>query len=56
MTIDTLGFRGEALPSIGAAGRLTITSRHKSEDNAFAITVDAGVKSVVRPAAYDCCP
>jgi DNA mismatch repair protein MutL len=51
LAISTLGFRGEALPSIGAAGRLTITSRHKSEENAFAITVDAGVKSAVRPAA-----
>jgi DNA mismatch repair protein MutL len=51
LAIDTLGFRGEALPSIGAAGRLTITSRHASEENAFAITVDAGVKSAVKPAA-----
>jgi DNA mismatch repair protein MutL len=51
LAISTLGFRGEALPSIGAAGRLTITSRHASEDSAYAITVDAGVKSAVKPAA-----
>jgi DNA mismatch repair protein MutL len=51
LAIRTLGFRGEALPSIGAAGRLTITSRHKSEPHAFAVTVDAGVKSPVKPAA-----
>ncbi|MGE0060671.1 MAG: DNA mismatch repair endonuclease MutL [Xanthobacteraceae bacterium] len=51
LAIRTLGFRGEALPSIGAAGRLTITTRHKSEPHAWAITVDAGVKSEVKPAA-----
>ena len=51
LAINTLGFRGEALPSIGAAGRLTITSRHASEENAFSITVDAGAKSAVKPAA-----
>ena len=51
LAIDTLGFRGEALPSIGAAGRLTITSRHADEPHAWTITVDAGDKSPVKPAA-----
>src|SRR5664279_531207 len=51
MAIDTLGFRGEALPSIGAVARLTITTRHKSEPHAWTITVDAGAKSDVKPAA-----
>jgi DNA mismatch repair protein MutL len=49
--INTLGFRGEALPSIGAAARLAITTRHDSEPHAWAIAVDGGVKSDVKPAA-----
>jgi DNA mismatch repair protein MutL len=51
LAIDTLGFRGEALPSIGAVARLTITTRHKNEPHAWTITVDAGAKSDVKPAA-----
>ena len=51
LAIDTLGFRGEALPSIGAAARLTITTRHASEPHAWAITVDGGEKSAAKPAA-----
>src|SRR5664280_1785135 len=51
LAIDTLGFRGEALPSIGAVARLTITTRHKAEPHAWTITVDAGEKLDVKPAA-----
>jgi DNA mismatch repair protein MutL len=51
LDIRTLGFRGEALPSIGAVAHLTITTRHKDEPNAWAIAVDGGVKAEVKPAA-----
>jgi DNA mismatch repair protein MutL len=53
LAIRTLGFRGEALPSIGAVGRLTITTRHKSEPHAWELSVDGGVKSAAKPAALD---
>jgi DNA mismatch repair protein MutL len=51
VAITTLGFRGEALPSIGAVARLTIATRHKSEPHAWSISVDAGAKSELKPAA-----
>ncbi len=51
LAIDTLGFRGEALPSIGAVAKLTITTRHKSEPHAWSLEVDASKKSEVKPAA-----
>ena len=49
--ISTLGFRGEALPSIGAAARLSITSRPRDLDHASAITVEGGRVSEPVPAA-----
>jgi DNA mismatch repair protein MutL len=49
--IETLGFRGEALPSIGAAARLEITSRRRDADHASSITVEGGAVGLVEPAA-----
>jgi DNA mismatch repair protein MutL len=47
----TLGFRGEALASIGAVSRLAITSRRAGERHAWRIACDGGVLSPVEPAA-----
>src|SRR5215510_10418825 len=51
LAIRTLGFRGEALPSIGAVARLAIATRHAGEPHAWTIAVEAGAKSAVKPAA-----
>ncbi|MDP6690926.1 MAG: DNA mismatch repair endonuclease MutL [Alphaproteobacteria bacterium] len=49
--IQWLGFRGEALPSIGAVARLSITSRSAGSDQAWRIEVDGGQVGAVMPAA-----
>ena len=49
--ITSLGFRGEALPSIGAVSKMTITTRTADASEASTLTVAGGVAGDMAPAA-----
>ena len=51
--IDTLGFRGEAIPSIASVSRFTITTRRRDSDEGTLVQVNAGTLAEVRAAG---CP
>jgi len=49
--IRTLGFRGEALPSIGAVSRMTVASRAAGATEAWCLAVEGGRRGELEPAA-----
>lgn len=52
LNVQFLGFRGEALPSIGSVSRMEITSRPEGADSAWSIRIEGGEVSEAVPASH----
>lgn len=50
LNIGTMGFRGEALPSIGSVARLSLTSQVQADDSAWELRVEGGKVFAIKPA------
>jgi DNA mismatch repair protein MutL len=50
--IKSLGFRGEALPSIASISRMTITSRPKNSDEAWKLEIEGGEQKSLTPSSH----
>jgi DNA mismatch repair protein MutL len=50
--LKTMGFRGEALPSIGSVSMMEIVSKPTDEEGAYRLSIEAGNKGAVEPFAW----
>jgi len=51
LKVKSMGFRGEALASVGSISRLIITSKSKNDDMAYSYSVEGGTEGEIKPAS-----